>query len=108
MSLQALEKITLLDGATTTGAGSASNVQRSKGWTFTIASTAVTAGATVDIEYYLSESGAWHVFHSESVTADGSVTIRDDHGHYEKLRANVSSRTDGTYSVYALGTVQSV
>ena len=34
--------------------------------------------------------------------------IRDDHGHYEKIRGNVSAWTDGTYNVYARGTTDSL
>ena len=108
MSLRTLDKKTLLSSVTSSGAGSALSVERSKGWTFVIVSSSVTSGATVDIEAYFSDSSAWHVVHSQSVTGDGSVMIRDDHGHYEKIRAKVSSRSDGTYSVYATGTVDSL
>ena len=108
MSLRTLDKKTLLSSATASGAGNSFSVERSKGWTFVIVSSSVTSGATVDIEAYFSDSSAWHVVHSQAVTADGSVMIRDDHGHYEKLRANVSAYTAGTHSVYATGTVDSL
>ena len=108
MSLRTLDKKTLLSSVTSDGAGSAFSVERSKGWTFVIVSSSVTSGATVDIEAYFSDSSAWHVVHSQAVTADGSVMIRDDHGHYEKLRANVSAYTAGTHSVYATGSVASL
>ncbi len=104
--LKSLQKITLLNGVTAAGAGSSFSVERSKGWTYTIASSSVTTGATVDVEAYI--GSAWRVIHSEAVTADGNVNIRDDHGHYEKLRGNVSTRTDGTYSVFATGSVESL
>jgi hypothetical protein len=106
MSLISLQKITLLDGVTTAAAGSSFSVERSKGWTFTIASSSVTTGGTVDVEAYI--GAAWRVVHSEAVTADGNVVVRDDHGHYEKIRGNVSARTDGTYSVFATGTTASL
>jgi len=77
-----------------------------KGWTFTISSSSVTTGGTVDVEAYI--GGGWRKIHSEAVTADGDVTIRDDHGHYEQIRGNLSARTDGTYSVYATGTSPSL
>lgn len=105
MSLRTLDKKTLLSDATSAGAGNPFGVERSKGWTFVIATT-VAGTATVDIEAYI--GGAWHVVHSQAVTTDGSVMIRDDHGHYEKLRANVSSYTSGTHSVYATGTTDSL
>ena len=107
MSLRALDKKTLLSSVSATGAGTAFSVERSKGWTFVIA-TESAGTATIDIEAYFSDSGAWHVIHSQSVSSEGSVMIRDDHGHYEKLRANVSAYTAGTHSVYATGTVDSL
>lgn len=108
MSLRALDKKTLLSSVSATGAGTAFSVERSKGWTFTIVSSSVTSGATVEIQAYLSDSSAWHTIHSQDVVADGSIMVRDDHGHYEKLRGNITARTDGTYSVYATGTVDSL
>ena len=54
---------------------------------------------TVDIEAWI--GGAWHVIHSEDVSSVGSIMIRDDVGHYEKIRANISAYTAGTHSVYA-------
>jgi hypothetical protein len=98
--LRTLSKKTLLSSVTSTGAGSSFSVERSKGWTFVIVSSSVTTGGTVDIEAYI--GGSWFVVHSQAVTADGAVLVRDDHGHYEKIRANLSARTDGTYSVFAI------
>jgi len=105
MSLRTLDKKTLLSSATASGAGNSFSVERSKGWTFVIATT-VAGAATVDIEAWI--GGAWHVIHSESVSAQGSIMIRDDMGHYEKLRANISAYTAGTHSVFATGTVDSL
>jgi hypothetical protein len=104
--LRTLSKKTLLSSVTSTGAGSSFSVERSKGWTFVIVSSSVTTGGTVDIEAYI--GGSWFVVHSQAVTADGAVMVRDDHGHYEKIRANLSARTDGTYSVFATGTTDSL
>ena len=104
--LRTLSKKTLLSSVSTTGAGSSFSVERSKGWTFVIAASSVTTGGTVDIEAYI--GGSWRVIHSQAVTADGNTMVRDDHGHYEQIRANVSVRTDGTYSVFATGTTESL
>ena len=87
------------------GAGNAFSVERSKGWTFVIATTVV-GTATIDIEAYI--GGIWFVVHSQDVSAVGSFMIRDDHGHYEKIRANISAYTSGTHSVYATGSVDSL
>lgn len=103
--MRSLDKKTLLSSATGTGSGTEFQVERDKGWTFVI-ETSVAGAATVDIEAWI--GGAWHVVHSQSVSALGSVMVRDDHGHYEKLRANVSAYTAGTHSVYATGTVDSL
>ena len=106
MSLISLQKNTLLDGVSAAGAGSSFSVERSKGWTFTIASTVTSSGATVDVEAYM--GGAWRVIHSEAITASGNTVVRDDHGHYEKIRGNVSAYTDGTYSLIATGTTDGI
>ena len=103
--MRSLDKKTLLSSATGTGSGTEFQVERDKGWTFVI-ETSVAGAATVDIEAWI--GGAWRVVHSQSVSALGSVMVRDDHGHYEKLRANVSAYTAGTHSVYATGTVDSL
>jgi hypothetical protein len=103
--MRSLDKKTLLEDATSSGAGTAFQVERVKSWTFIVA-TSVAGTATVDIEAWI--GGAWHVIHSQSVTTDGSFMIRDDHGHYEKIRANISAYTSGTHSVFATGTVESL
>ena len=103
--MRSLDKKTLLSGATSSGAGSEFQVERDKGWRF-IVQTTVAGTATVDIEAYI--GGSWFVIHSQAVTTDGSFMIRDDHGHYEKIRANISAYTSGTHSVFATGTVDSL
>jgi hypothetical protein len=100
-----LEKKTLLDGVTASGAGSEFSVERSKGYTFVI-STTVSGTATIAIQGYI--GGGWRTIHSEDVTAAGDVMIRDDHGHYEKIRANITAYTSGTHSVFSTGTVDSL
>jgi hypothetical protein len=103
--MRSLDKKTLLEDATASGAGSSFNTERDKGWTFVV-ETSVSGTATVDIEAWI--GGAWRVVHSQDVTTTGSFMIRDDHGHYEKIRANISAYTSGTHSVYATGTVDSL
>jgi hypothetical protein len=96
-----LDKKTLLDGVTASGAGSAVGAERNKGYTFVI-STTVSGTATIAIQGYI--GGGWRTIHSEDVTTDGDVMIRDD----EQIRANVTAYTSGTHSVYATGTVASL
>ena len=103
--MRSLDKKTLLTDATASGSGTEFQVERDKGWSFVVQTT-VAGAATIDIEAYI--GGAWFVVHSQDVTTTGSFMIRDDHGHYEKIRANVSAYTAGTHSVYATGTVDSL
>jgi len=103
--MRSLDKKTLLTDATGTGSGTEFQVERDKGWTFVVQTT-VAGAATIDIEAYI--GGTWFVVHSQDVTTTGAFMIRDDHGHYEKIRANVSAYTAGTHSVYATGSVDSL
>jgi len=103
--MRSLDKKTLLLNGTSQAPGADFNVERDRGFTFVITTTALGA-ATVDIEAWI--GGAYHVIHSEDVSAVGSILIRDDMGHYEKIRANISAYTAGTHSVYATGTVDSL
>ena len=103
--MRSLDKKTLLLNGTSQAPGADFNVERDKGFTFVITTT-VSGAATVDIEAWI--GGAWHVVHSEDVSSVGSIMIRDDLGHYEKIRANISAYTAGTHSVYATGTVESL
>lgn len=91
----------LLDEVSTTGAGTEANVQHCRGFTYVIAASSVSTGATVKVEGYI--NGAWVELHAETVTADGDTVVRDLDGHYSKIRGNVTARTDGTYSVIAIG-----
>lgn len=105
MSLISLQKITLLPDSTSgTGAGSSFSVERSKGWTFTIES--ASTSATVNVEAYV--DGEWRAIHIEALTAAGNVMVRDDHGHYEKIRGNITAIANGTVGVHATGTTASL
>ena len=104
-NLITLFKKTLLNGATSAAPGNSISSERAKGWTFVVAASGVTNGAVVDIEAEI--AGIWFVIHRETVEANGSFMIRDDHGHYEKIRVN-GSVTSGTHAVYATGTVDSL
>lgn len=103
--MRSLNKKTLLEDVTASGSGTEFQVERDKGWTFVVQTT-VAGAATIDIEAYI--GGAWFVVHSQDVTTTGAFMIRDDHGHYEKIRANISSYTAGTHSVFATGSVDSL
>lgn len=101
MALKDILEKTLLNGVTSTGAGTAVKVKRQKGWTFVITAASVTTGGTVAIQAKLADS--WVTIHSEAITADGDTIVRDEHGHYAEIRGNVTARTDGTYTLTATG-----
>ena len=98
------KKIPLFDNKTNKAAGSFFPVQPPKGWTFTVASSSTSA--TVTVEAYIGSD--WRVIHSEAITATGNVLIRDDHGHYEKIRGNITAGGSGGISLYATGTTASL
>lgn len=102
--LRSLAKLTLLSAGTSAAAGSSFSVERSKGWTFCIESSGVTSGATVAIEAYIGD--VWRTVDSRTITATGNTLIRDDYGHYEKIRASITAYTDGSYDVFATGSVE--
>ena len=107
MSLRSLDKKTLLLDAAAEVDGASLSVERSKGWTFVIQTTAA-GTATINIEALI--GGVWFVIHSQDVSAEGSFMIRDDHGHYEKIRGRIApgNYTSGTHSVFATGSVDSL
>lgn len=107
MSLRSLDKKTLLDSVSAEVDGTPISAERDKGWTFVIQTTAA-GTATIQIEALI--SGVWFVIHSQDVSAEGSFMIRDDHGHYEKIRGRIApgNYTGGTHSVYATGSVDSL
>jgi hypothetical protein len=104
--MRSLSKKTLLNAGDSgaTFPGTEFQVEQAKGWTY-VFTTSVAGAATLDIEAYL--GGAWHVVHSQDLSATGSFMVRDDHGHYEKIRVN-GSITGGTHTVIANGTVDSL
>lgn len=81
--------------------GSTISCAQQKGWTFAITSTLVTSGATLAIQAEM--VGGWVTIHEEVVTTNDTVVVRDEYGHYDKLRVNVTAYTDGTYGVKAMG-----
>jgi hypothetical protein len=99
-----IENLTMLNSVSAGGASGNFGVAGSKGWTFVV-DTEAAGVATIDIEAEI--EGNWFVIHSQDVNALGSFIIRDESGHYKKIRANVSSYTGGTHSVYATGSYDS-
>jgi len=88
---------TLLSAVTSTGAGSAIISLEYSLFSFFINASSVTSGGTVDIEA-LSPAGDWVVISTNAISADGDTIVQKE-GAFSQIRANVSARTDGTFTV---------
>jgi hypothetical protein len=92
----------LLNAVVATGAGTeVFDCPRLRDFTFFIQAASVTTGATLKIQS-ISPSGQWHDVATIAVTANGN-TVSTVTGAHEQLRANITARTDGTYTVGVIG-----
>lgn len=91
---------TLLDAVTATGASSDVDVRNYSKITIHIIASSVATGATVDIEHSLDGTNYYEVS-TNSISSNGVTEVTID-AKYKYVRANISSRTDGTYSVLLL------
>lgn len=87
----------MLDAVTATGAGSAVDSLQFNCFSFFINASSVTTGGTVKIQG-LTPAGDWVDISTTTVTADGD-TLAQKNGAYLQVRANLTARTDGTYTV---------
>ena len=92
----------LLDAVTATGASAWIDVSQYNKITFFIIASSITTGGTVDIETTPDETNTT-VLDSQSITANGMTVVQLTIGKLKKLRANLSARTDGTYTVMMIG-----
>jgi len=88
---------TLLDAVTATGASSSYNVLNYNKITFYYIASSTSTGATIKIQSSPDDSN-WYDEDTEAISADGTTQFTID-GKRKYVRANVTSRTDGTYSV---------
>ena len=95
--MPAKTQATLLNGATSTGAGTGIDALEYNCFAFYINASSVTTGGTVKIQT-LSPAGDWVDLSETAVTADGDTQVTKD-GAFLQVRANVTARTDGTYTV---------
>ena len=89
---------TVLDGVTATGASSGFNAVDWNNKTFYIIAADVSTGGTVNIEVSGDES-SWVSIQDVAVTANGVTEVAISNILNKYIRANVSARTDGTYTV---------
>lgn len=91
-----------LAAVTATGAGAAVTASASGCSVWAITAASITSGGTVKIQGSLDDTNYYDIA-SVAVTANGTQYVFVDEPHFY-LRANVTARTDGTYTVkYSLG-----
>ena len=90
---------TLLNAVTATGASAQVSAARCRLFSFFIAASAVTTGATVKIQA-LAPDGTWADLSSNAIAANGTTLVQKE-GVFGAVRANITARTDGTYTVTA-------
>lgn len=88
---------TLLNAVTTTGASSEADFTEMTQATFFITAASVTSGGTMKIQAK-APTGAWFDVDSRTIVTNGD-TVVSIAGAFAAVRANLSARTDGTYTV---------
>jgi hypothetical protein len=72
-----------------------------KNWRFDIIASEVTSGATIEIQYLAADELTWVTLHTVVITEDGTTTLASANMPLRSLRANITSYTDGVYTVVA-------
>lgn len=89
---------TLLSAVTSTGASSAVNTSNFKNKTFHIVASSITSGGTMKIQSSLDNSN-WADIDTTTVLANGTTEVSFGDIKHTYVRANLTARTDGTYTV---------
>ena len=93
---------TLLSSVTAVGSGTALNVLDFDKFTIHVTSTSVTSGGTVIIQS--SNDGTnYATIATLTITSDMTNEIAIERRTYKYLKASITSRTDGTYTVTLVG-----
>ena len=97
---QTLERIDspLLNAVTAVGASDSVDVSSYNKLTFHIIATSVTTGATIKIQHSLDGTN-WVDVSTTNVSASGNTEVAFSDVKYKYVRANVTSYTDGTFTV---------
>jgi len=96
--MRELGPVKVLTNATSTGASPVLDTNGRSKITMIVIATNVSSGATIALEG--SPDGTnWYTIGSINVTANGTSYLSKNEAH-PKIRANITSRTDGTYNVY--------
>jgi hypothetical protein len=91
-------KQVLLNGVTATGAGAAFDVRFAQRITVYIKAASVTSGGTMAIQAQ-TPAGDWVTIDSRSISATGDTVVSFTGAAFSSIRANLTARTDGTYTV---------
>lgn len=92
---------TLLSAVTSTGASGTVDTYSWSEKTFYVVASSVTTGGTIKIQTSPDNSN-WADIAEEDITANGTTEIAVTGMFHRYIRANLSSRTDGTYTVYVI------
>ncbi len=92
---------TLLSAVTATGASAEFAFGEFSAATFYITAASVTSGGTMVIQAK-APTGVWYIIDSHTISSSGDLIVECD-GAFEALRANLTARTDGTYTVSVFG-----
>jgi hypothetical protein len=99
-----VREYTLLDAVEASGASTAVHVLQYNIYTFQITADSITDGATLSIEASL-DGDNWALYETYTLTADGTQIYTISKEKVKYVRANLSSYTDGTYTVLLLAGV---
>jgi hypothetical protein len=89
---------TLLNAVSANGSGTAVDISNFSRITFYFTASGVTSGATLAIEV-LAPNATWHKIYEKVITSSTALPPAIVEGAFSSVRATLSSRTDGTYTV---------
>jgi hypothetical protein len=95
-------EVTLLDAVTAGGSSSSVDVSNYNKLTFAIISSSTSDGATVALEGSLDDTN-WYTIDSNIVDTDTTTSYVISDEKHKYVRATISSRTDGIYTVDMIG-----
>lgn len=94
--------VTMLSAVTATGESTDVDVSNFNKLTFHIIASSVTDGGTMKIQHSIDGTNYTDVA-TESIADDGVTEVVVENRKYKYVRANLTARTDGTYSVLLFG-----
>jgi len=90
-----------LSAVTATGASTEVNAQNYNKLTYHIVATGVSSGATIEIQHSLNGTN-WVTLNTTNISSTGNTEVYFSDVKYKYMRANVTSYSDGTYTVLHL------